>query len=409
MGATAVASPLSARARALAPSPTMAFDGRAKALVAEGRDLINLTAGEPDFDTGPAASEAAIAAIREGFTHYTAAAGVASLRAAIAGKLARENGIRYAPEEIAVTTGAKFALYAAMQVLCDPGDEVLVPAPYWVSYPEQARLAGAVPVFVPTREDDGFVLRAEAVRRHLTPRSRLLVLNSPNNPTGAVIPPEEIASIAEVVLAHPRLHVISDEIYERMVYDGARHASIAALGPELRRRTVTVNGFSKAYAMTGWRLGYAAADRPVASAIAAFLSQTTSNVTSVAQRAAEGALAGDPAAVEAMVAEFTARRRYVLGRLAAMPDLRLPPPGGAFYVFPNVSAALGRRSAGGAELPDVEAFALRLMEEGGLATVPGSGFGTTEHIRLSYAAALPMLRTGLDRLEAFLRGLRAPG
>jgi aspartate aminotransferase len=396
---------LSARARALAPSPTMAFDARAKALAAEGRDIINLTAGEPDFDTVPAAAEAAVAAIRAGFTHYTEAAGVRSLREAIAEKLERENGLRYAPEEIAVTTGAKFALHAAMEVLCDPGDEVLVPAPYWVSYPEQAKLAGAVPVFVPTREEDGFVLRAEELRRHLGPRSRLLVLNSPNNPTGAVIPPEELRAIGEVVLAHPRLMVLSDEIYEKMVYDGARHESIAALDAELRRRTVTVNGLSKAYAMTGWRLGYTAAERPVAGAIAAFLSQTTSNVTSIAQRAAEGALRGDPAPVAAMIAEFAARRTYVLGRLAAMPGLRLRPPGGAFYVFPNVAAALGRRTAGGAPLPDVDAFAARLMEEAGLATVPGTGFGSPQHVRISYAAARPRLERGLDRLEAFLRGL----
>jgi aspartate aminotransferase len=383
----------------------MAFDARAKQLLAQGRDLINLTAGEPDFPTVDAAAEAAVVAIREGFTRYTEAAGIRPLREAIAAKLWRENGVQYAAEEIAVTPGAKFALYAAMQVLCDPGDEVLIPSPYWVSYPEQAKLAGAVPVFVPTDEAAGFVVRAEAVAERLTPRSKLLVLNSPCNPTGAVVPPEELARIGEVVLRHPRLYVLSDEIYEKMVYDGARHVSIAALDPELRRRTVTVNGFSKAYAMTGWRVGYTAAEREVARAIAHLLSQTTSNITSVAQRAALGALQGTESAVAAMVAEFARRRAYVLERLGRMPLVHLAPPAGAFYVFPNVAAALGRRSAGGALLDTVDTFAIRLMEEAGLALVPGSGFGAPQHVRLSYAASLRELQEGCDRLEAFLRGL----
>jgi aspartate aminotransferase len=207
-----------------------------------------------------------VAAIADGFTHYTEAVGIRPLREAIAAKLERDNGLRHTPEEIAVTPGAKFALYAAMQVLLDPGDEVLIASPYWVSYPEQAKLAGAVPVFIPTAAEDGFILRAAAVAAHLTPRSKLLVLNSPCNPTGAVIPPGELAAIGEVVLRHPRLQVLSDEIYEKMVYGGARHASIAGLDPELRRRTVTVNGLSKAYSMTGWRIGYTAAERGVASA-----------------------------------------------------------------------------------------------------------------------------------------------
>jgi len=405
VAAPAAAGALSARARALAPSPTMAFDARAKAMLAQGRDLINLTAGEPDFPTVPAAAEAAIEAIRAGFTHYTEAAGIRPLREAIAAKLHRDNGLQYAAEEIAVTTGAKFALYAAFQVLCDPGDEVLVPSPYWVSYPEQAKLAGAVPVFVEAAEADGFIPRAQQLEGRITARTKVLVLNSPCNPTGAVIPQDELARIGQLVLRHPRLYVLSDEIYEKMVYGGARHGSIAALDAELRRRTVTINGFSKAYAMTGWRLGYAAADREIARAIGNLLSQTTSNVTSVAQRAALGALDGTEGEVAAMVAEFARRREHVLGRLAAMPHVRLQPPRGAFYVFPNLRTALGLRSPGGQLLRDVDTLALRLMEEAGLATVPGSGFGTAEHIRISYAAALPMLQAGLDRLEAFLRAL----
>lgn len=383
----------------------MAVNARAKELQAAGRDLVNLTAGEPDFPTVAPAAEAAIAAIREGFTQYTAAAGIQPLRAAIATKLKAENGLAYAPEEIAVTTGAKFALFAAMQVLLDPGDEVVVPAPYWVSYPEQAKLAGAEPVFVQTREDAGFVLTADALAAAMTPRTKIVVLNSPCNPTGAVIPERELAAIAEVILRHPRVYVLADEIYERMVYDGARHVSLAALDPELRRRTVTINGFSKAFSMTGWRVGYTAADRHLAGPLADFLSQTTSNITSIAQRAALAALReGEPAVVQ-MVAEFARRRALVLGRLGGMPLLRCVPPDGAFYVFPNVAAVLGRRSPAGKVLTDVDALALALMEEAGLGTVPGSGFGSAEHLRLSYACGTETLTAGCDRLEAFLGSL----
>jgi len=402
--APAAVSPVSARARGLSPSPTMAFDARAKALKAEGRDLVNLTAGEPDFPTVPKAAAAAVQAIADGFTYYTEAVGIRPLREAVAAKLLRDNRLQYAPEEIAVTPGAKFALYAAMQVLLDPGDEVLIGSPYWVSYPEQAKLAGAVPVLVPTTAEDGFVLRAADIERRLSPRSKLLVLNSPCNPTGAVIPPEELAAIGEVVLRHPRLYILSDEIYEKMVYGGARHESIAALSPELRRRTVTINGFSKAYSMTGWRIGYTAADREIARAIAHLLSQTTSNITSVAQKAALAALDGTDGEVAAMVAEFGRRREYVLDRLGKMPFVHCPPPGGAFYVFPHVAEALGRTTAAGSPLPDVDAFAACLMEEGGLAVVPGTGFGVDGYIRISYAAGLQTLTDACDRLEAFLRG-----
>ncbi len=396
---------ISQRARGLSPSPTMAVDARAKALQAEGRDLVNLSAGEPDFPTVPQASRAAVEAVRANFTRYTEAAGIRPLREAIAAKLERENGIRYAPEEIAVTPGAKYALYAAMQVLVDPGDEVLIPSPFWVSYPEQVKLAGGVPVFVPTREEDAFVPRARAIAEAIPPRTKLLVLNSPCNPTGAVIPPEELAAIAEVVLRHPRLHVLSDEIYEKMVYDGARHASLAALDEEVRRRTVTINGFSKAFSMTGWRVGYTAAERPVARAIASLLSQTTSNVTSIAQKAALAALESAEAEVAEMVREFGRRRAFVLERLSRMPRTRCVPPGGAFYVFPNMQQALGLRLPGGRELRDVDALGLALLEEAGLAAVPGSGFGAPVNLRLSYAASIETLARGCDRLEQFLRSL----
>ena len=402
---SATDSALSTRARGLQPSPTMAMDAAAKRLQAEGRDLVNLTAGEPDFPTVSSAADAAVRAIAEGFTHYTAAAGIAELRIAIAEKLRRENGAEYAPDQIAVTPGAKYALYAAMQVLCDPGDEVLVALPYWVSYPDQAKLAGAQPVFIDTRAEDGFRLRAADVARALGTRSKVLVLNTPCNPTGAVIPPEEIEAIGEVVLSHPRLMVLSDEIYEKMIYGSERHRSMAAVSPELWRRTVTVNGFSKAFSMTGWRVGYTAAPPEVARAIANFLSQTTSNVTSVAQRAALGALRGPAAEVDDMVAEFARRRAYVLDRIGRMRHLRCTAPGGAFYVFPHAAGVIGRRTPSGRALPDIDAFCMALMEEAGLGTVPGSGFGAPEYLRISYAAAMAQLEAGCDRLDGFLRGL----
>jgi aspartate aminotransferase len=395
---------LSERARALAPSPTLAIDSRAKELQSEGADLVNLSAGEPDFDTPAHACDAAIQAMRSGFTHYTAPEGIRELRSAICEKLARDNRLEYEPEQIVVTAGAKQALYNAMQVLCNPGDEVLVPSPYWVSYTEQAKLAGAVPVLVPTREEDGFRLTADALAERLTPRSKLLVLNSPCNPTGAVLARADLEAIGEVVLRHGLL-VLADEIYEKMVYDGAAHESLAALDPEIKRRTLVINGLSKAYAMTGWRLGYAAGERPVIRAMGALQGQTTGNVTSVAQRAATAALRGPQEPIAAMVAAFAERRALVLEQLGRMPLLRCTAPAGAFYVFPRISEAFGRRTPAGVVISDSDRFCERLLEEAGLAIVPGSAFGSTDHVRLSYAASPEVLRRGLARLGRFLSSL----
>jgi aspartate aminotransferase len=396
---------LSARARGMSPSPTMAIDGRVKELQASGADLVNLSAGEPDFDTPPEAAEAGIAAIRGGFTHYTPTEGIRDLRAAICEKLLRDNGLEYGPDQVVVTVGAKQALYNALQVLCDPGDQVLVPAPYWVSYTEQAKLAGATPVLVPTDEADGFHVRAEAIAERLTPAAKVLILNSPCNPTGAVLSRRELEAVAEVVLRHPRLVVLADEIYEKLVYGGAEHVSIAALGPEIRRRTVVINGLSKAYAMTGWRVGYAAGERPIIAAMASLQSQSTSNVASMAQRAALAALRGPEEPVRRMQEAFARRRAYVLERLGRMPHVRCVHPEGAFYAFPNVSGCLGRRTPAGVEIDSVDRLCERLLEEAGLGVVPGSAFGSPEHLRISYAASEETLARGMDRLEAFLRGL----
>ncbi|RJQ11831.1 MAG: pyridoxal phosphate-dependent aminotransferase [Bacillota bacterium] len=391
---------LTKRALGIEPSATLAVDSRAKALAAAGKDIVNFGVGEPDFPTPPAATEAATEAIREGFTKYTPAAGIPQLRKAIREKLLRDNGLDYDPEEIVVSVGAKHSLYNAFQVLCEVGDEVLVPSPYWVTYPEQVRLAGGVPVFVKTDKPAGYKLDVAALKAHVTPRTRILILNSPSNPTGAVVPPSEMEAVAEFVLRH-NLYLISDEVYEKLVYHGAVHRSPAAVDPEVKRRTVVINGVSKAYAMTGWRIGYAAAPLAVAKAMAAFQGHVTSNPTSIAQRAALGALTGDSEAVTAMVTEFEARRDYMVSRLEAIPGLRTPEPEGAFYVFPSLGGLAGARVAG-RTLADGSDLAMILLEEAGVAVVPGVAFGKPDAVRFSYANSMANIEKGMDRVEEVL-------
>lgn len=392
---------LSSRARSIRPSATLAVNARAKALAAQGREIINLSVGEPDFPTPEAASAAGIAAVEEGFTKYTPVSGIPALREAVSEKLRRDNGLDYSPEQIVVSTGAKQALYNAFQVLCEPGDEVLIPSPYWVTYPEQVRLSGGVPVFVETDEESGYTLDVGLLAKKVTPRTRLLVLNSPSNPTGAVYPRDVVEAVAELVLEHD-LYIISDEIYEKLVYHGAEHTSPASLGPEVKRRTVVINGVSKAYSMTGWRIGYAAAELPVARAMAALQGHVTSNPCSVAQKAALGALRGAAGAVEEMVSEFEARRDYMVARLKEMPGLRTPEPEGAFYVFPSLDGLTGREVAG-KKVEDGGDLAMVLLEEAGVAVVPGAAFGKADAVRLSYAASMDLMKKALDRMEKVLR------
>ncbi|BDG59079.1 pyridoxal phosphate-dependent aminotransferase [Caldinitratiruptor microaerophilus] len=393
---------LSQRARELAPSPTMAIDARAKQLLAEGADVVNFSVGEPDFDTPDTAKEGGIAAIRQGFTKYTPAAGTLELRRAIAEKLRRENGLEYAPEQIVVSNGGKQSLYNAFMVLLDPGDEVIIQAPYWVSYPEMVKLAGGVPVVVETDARTGFKMTPDMIREKLTPRTKVINLNSPSNPTGVVYTPAELRAIAELAV-EKNLIIISDEIYEKLLYDGAEFVSIASFGPDVKRLTVTVNGFSKAYAMTGWRMGYAAAEKPIAKAMADLQSQTTSGPSSITQKAALAALQGDQGPVEAMRQEFDRRRRYVVERLRSIPgfDLEVVPQG-AFYVFPNVSALFGRTIAG-QRVENADDLGMLLLEKAKVALVPGSGFGSPNHVRISYATSMERLKEGLDRIERLLR------
>jgi aspartate aminotransferase len=392
-----VRSQLSLRARSLKPSATIAVDARAKALVAQGVDLVNLTAGEPDFDTLPAARAGGIAAIEHGFTRYTPTPGIAELREAIAKKLKDDNGLEYKAGQVVVSNGAKQSIYNALMVLLDPGDEVVIPTPAWVSYPEMVRLAGGDPVMVDTQSNQ-YHLDAGALAAAITPRTKAIVLNNPCNPTGVVYSDAELRMVAELAVKHD-LYVISDEIYEKLTY-GAEFISIASLSPKILDRTITVNGFSKAYAMTGWRMGYAAANPQVAEAMSSFQSQVTSGASSISQHAALAALKADQAPVEAMRVQFDRRRRYVADRLTAMPGVQLDGlPEGAFYIFPRIDGLYGKGIAGSI------AFAEALLERGRVAVVPGLPFGSDRHIRISYAYSLETLTEGMDRFEEFARSL----
>ena len=392
---TTSTAPLSRMARAILPSPTLAVEATAQRLREDGIQVLSLGAGQPDFDTPEPIKEAAIAAIRRGATKYTAVGGTIELRRAIALKLERDNGLQVSPVDIVVSNGAKHSLFNALCVCIDPGDEVLVPGPYWVSYPEMVRLAGGVPIAVHTREADGFRVDAAALAAAVTPRTRALILNSPSNPTGAVLGRRDLEAIAEVVRQHDLL-VITDEIYEKLIYDGERHHSFPAVAPDRRESTIVINGVSKAYAMTGWRIGYAAAPPAIAQAMGDFQGQSTSNPCAVSQAAATAALGLDDSVIAPMLAEYARRRALVVERLARAPGLRLNPPAGTFYAFPNVEGWLRARG-----LASADELAAKLLADAHVATVPGSGFGVEGYLRLSFATAPETLLAALDRLLAY--------
>jgi len=395
---------LAERAMGISPSPTLAIDAKAKQMKASGVKVISFGVGEPDFDTPDHIKEAAIEAIKAGETRYTPAGGTLKLKEAIVAKFRRENGLEYKTNEIIVSVGAKHCLYNAFQVLCQPGDEVILPAPYWVSYLEQIKLAGAEAVIVQTRQENGFKLTPEELRAVITPRSRVFLLNSPSNPTGGVYTRDELAALGEVLLAH-NITIISDEIYEKLMYDGLEHVSIASVSPALKKNTVVINGVSKAYAMTGWRIGYAAAPAPVAKAMTDLQSHSTSNPTSIAQAASVAALNGPQEPVAAMVVEFAKRRDYMLERLNAIPGISCSKPGGAFYLYPNVSAYFGRAYQG-RPVNNATDLANLLLEVSEVAVVPGIAFGGDDFIRLSYATSMENIKEGLDRIEKFLGELK---
>ena len=383
---------LSARAVGLKPSLTLAIGAQAKALQQAGRDICSLSAGEPDFDTPDFIVEATRQALRDGITRYGPAAGDPELRAAVAEKLSSGNGIATSPEQVLITNGGKQAIYNLFQVLLNPGDEVLLPAPYWLSYPEMAALAGARVKLIPTEAEEGFRLDLTAVEAAISPRSRLLVLNSPGNPTGRVMERQELEGVAELVRRHPQLLVMSDEIYEFLLAEGEQHHSFAAIAPDLADRCFTVNGFAKGWAMTGWRLGYLAGHQDVIKAAAALQSQSTSNVCSFAQRGALAAIQGPRDCVSAMAESYNRRRQLLTEGLQAIEGITLVEPRGAFYAFPQLP-----ESAGGSM-----DFCRRALEQAGLAVVPGLAFGNDRCIRLSCAVSRETIRDGLSRLTQLL-------
>ncbi len=394
---------ISARARNLVPSATLAIGAKARQMQADGIDVIGFAQGEPDFDTPAHIKEAAIQATRDGFTKYTATGGINELKDAIAIKLKRDNGLTYARSQILVSCGGKHSLYNIFQALLDPGDEVIIPAPYWVSYPEQVKLCDATPVLVHTSEAQGFRVNRQMVEPAVTARTKLLVLNSPSNPTGAAPSRAELEGIAALAVERG-ITIVADETYEALVYDDFPLVSIASLGEAVYARTILVNSMSKAYAMTGWRLGYAAGPAEVIKAMDGLQSQMTSNPTSFAQRGAVAALTGSQEPTRLMREEFAKRRRYIVDRLNAMPRIRCHSPEGAFYVFPNVSALYGRRHGGKAITSSTE-FSAFLLDAARIAVVPGVEFGSDSHIRISYATSMANIAKGMDRMAEAVAAL----
>lgn len=378
------------RVKELSPSPTLVIDSKAKAMKAEGIDVCGFGAGEPDFDTPEHIKAAAMASLEMGFTKYTPSSGIPELRAAISEKFKVDNGLEYKPQQIIVNCGAKHSCFNAIMAVCDPGDEVIIPAPYWVSYPEMVKLAGAEPVIVPTREENSWKLTPEEFENAMTPRTKMIILNTPGNPTGSVYTRAELKALVEVA-EEEDIIILSDEIYEKLVYEGAEHVSVASISPEAYDLTITVNGFSKAYAMTGWRLGYTAAPEPIARVMDSMQSHSTSNPCSFAQKGGLAALKGDQQCVVDMREEFNIRREYMMSRLANIPRLSAVRPLGAFYVLANISG-LGLNSTN---------FADRLLSKASVAVVPGLAFGDDRTIRLSYASGIDVIKKGLDRLEEF--------
>jgi len=393
------------RALAIKPSPTLAMAAKAKAMKAQGFDVVDFGVGEPDFDTPDNVKEAAIKAIRSGFTKYTPASGTDELKEAVIEKLRKDNGLEYERSQIIISCGAKHSLYNIAEALFDPGDEVIIPSPYWVSYPDQVLLNDAKPVIVKTTEKEGFKLSAKKLDKAITKKTKALILNSPSNPTGLAYDTKTLEEIAAIAVKR-KIHVISDEIYEKLIYDGFRHVSIASLGPEIKNLTIVVNGVSKSHAMTGWRIGYAAGPKDVITAMANIQSQSTSNPTSISQKAAVEALRGPQDFIGTMNVEFDKRRRYMVDRLNKIKGVSCLMPVGAFYAFPRLSAFFGKRTTNGAVIRNSADLSVYLLEDAKVALVSGDAFGAKDHIRLSYATSMENIVKGVDRIEEALHRLR---
>ena len=387
------------------PSPTMAITSKARQMKAEGFDVIGLGAGEPDFDTPDNIKQAAIEAIQRGETKYTAVDGIPELKKAISEKFARENGLAYAPNEITVGAGGKHVLYNALLATLDPGDEVVIPSPYWVSYPDIVLLSGAEPVIVETTLKDGFKLTPEALEGAITPKTKWFIFNSPSNPTGAAYTRDEIKALTDVLLRHERVWLLSDDIYEHLVYDGFEFTTPAAVEPKLKERTLTLNGVSKAYSMTGWRIGYAGGPAPLIKAIGTLQSQSTSNPSSISQWAAVEALNGTQDFLKDWVQSFKERRDLVVSMLNQANGLSCPTPEGAFYVYPSCEGCLGKKTPKGKAIDSDGDFAAALLEEEGVAVVPGAAFGLSPFFRVSYATGMDALQDACRRIQRFCASL----
>jgi len=389
---------LSKRVQSIKPSPTLAIDAKAKAMKAEGLDVINFGVGEPDFDTPQNIKDAAIKALGDGFTKYTAAGGIDPLKDAIIDKLKADNSLEYERAAICVSCGAKHSLYNIAQALYDDGDEVIIPSPYWVSYPDQVILAGAKPVIVKTYEKDGFMLTPEAFEAAITDRTKALILNSPSNPTGGVYTREALEKIAEIAVRR-RIYIVSDEIYEKLIYDGGEHISIASFDKEIKDLTIVINGLSKSHAMTGWRIGYAAGPVDIIKAATKIQGQSTSNPNSIAQKASIEAMRGPQDFIETMKTEFVKRRDYVVAELNRMEGVSCAMPGGAFYAFPNVSGVYRGKIKGSNDL------AMYLLDEAKVALVHGEAFGDDDYVRISYATGMEDIRKAVERINNALAKL----
>lgn len=386
---------ISKRAASLSPSLTLAIDSKAKAMKAAGEDVVGFGAGEPDFDTPQHIKDACAKALADGFTKYTPSSGIPELRQAIADKFQRDNGLSYKPSQIIVNCGGKHSCYNVILATCEEGDEVIIPAPYWLSYPEMVKLAGATPVVINTSDKTEFKVTPEQLREAITPRTRLFVLNSPSNPTGSVYTPEEIKVLGDICVEKGVL-IMSDEIYEHLLYDGAVHKSVASFSQAHKDHTIIVHGLAKAWSMTGWRLGFLAAPEPIAKAIDAIQSHSTSNPTSFAQKGGVAALNGPQDHLPVWLAEYAKRRTYACQKLNSIPGITCVNSKGAFYLFPNISA-LGLNSSD---------FCAKLLEQEKVAAVPGIAFGADDYLRISYATSLANIEKGLDRLEKFVKGLK---
>lgn len=393
------------RVKRVKPSPTIAIDTKAKQMMAQGIDVVNFGAGEPDFDTPEPIKEAAIKALKAGKTKYTPVGGILELKDAIIAKLQRDNQLPYTRDEIIVSCGGKHSLYNAAQVLFEAGDEVIIPSPYWVSYPDQVLLNDATPVIVPTSEEDGFCLRPEALEKAITPKTRAFILNSPSNPTGGAYPKEKLAALAKVLEAHDLL-CISDEIYEKITYDGFAQTSIASLSPKMKGLTLVVNGASKVYSMTGWRMGYAAGPKEIIQAMTKVQGQVTTNINAMTQWACVEALNGSQDFLKTWVAEFKKRRDFIVKKFNSIPGVRCFTPQGAFYVFPNIKATLGKKTSAGKTIQNSEELANYLLDKGQVAVVAGSGFGAEGYIRLSYATSMGNIEKGMERIAQALGALK---